>query len=156
MKTRNTCVPTPVDIMYAAHEGTYRVLAIWPAPSGKLTNMVDWWSDTTNTDCDLKPWVFMEVPMTQDAAGYRYPDHHIRGVRSGSFADGEDFISLCRQLGLVAKPCNWHVPFANGKGRHGDSYDFDTGDLRYLRSDEPPTKEQLEVELSKSPRSPRS
>lgn len=148
--TRNTCVPAPTDIMYTIHEGTYRVLAIWPSPSGKLTRMIDYWCDA-NLDTDLKPWVFMEVPMMQDRDGNSFPDHHIRGVRSGDLVDGQCFLDLCRHLGLIVKSCDqysngWYVPFANGKDARGD---FDVNDLRYLRSDKPPTREELKAALSK-------
>ena len=148
--TRNTGMYSTADVHYAIHEGAYRVLAIWPSPTGRLTDLVDYWVDAFVNDSDLKPWVFMEVPMLQDAVGNRFPDHHIRGVRNGSLADGQAFLDACRQLGLVVEHCNWHVPFASGQHYYGHNIqdDFNTKDLRYLRSDEPPSMAQLE-ELSK-------
>lgn len=136
------------DLLYCINNGT---LAIQPTSTGRLAALVR----TVHGTNYERVWVFGDAdPWTHPETGFEFVDHHRRGVMVGTWKQGQEFLAVCKELGLVVSSGGLFVPFSNGQyrfGKFGDGAemsDYAEDELRLARWDLP-TRDELVALLAK-------
>jgi len=96
---------------------------------------------------DPRVWVFATGVIWADNEGNERICHHLRGLLAGSYKDGEEFLRHSKMVGFEVEYAGFYVPLSRGErtivvGQQPYA-DFPLNEQLMVRSDQPPTLQQL-------------